>query len=187
MPRGDLRLRMVDKPGVHRLDGGWWPYTRDLVLEMGDLARNFPARHGRIISAVYSNPDWDTTPRVVNTGTKVVRMEPASDDDPHVLTVLTSVDGRLSILVIPPRFTTGQGDEALLAATTPGNAHSGAEVLLEVTNQYDADPGDRWDDWARADDRIPAPTPAAAGRSEETVTDLLLDAGPATPSPASHA
>lgn len=151
-PRGDLRLRMADHPGKNSLDGGWWPYSRDLVLEMTDLARNFPVLHGRITRALYSRPDWDTAPHRVDLGTSRLKLGSFPEDDTHVLVVQTANRERLTLLVVPPRFTQAQGEEALLAAATPGNAHSGGEVLHEVTDHPDADPADRW---GRAEDGTP--------------------------------
>ncbi len=157
-PRGDLRLRMVDQPGRHRLDGGWWPYSRDLVLEMTELVRSFPREHGRITRALYSRPDWDTAPHRIDLGTSRLKVGSFPDDDTHVVVVQTANRERLTLLVVPPRFTQAQGDEALLAAATPGNDHAGSEVLLEVTNSHDVDPADRW---GRAEDG----TPYASGRA----------------------
>jgi hypothetical protein len=64
----------------------------------------------------------------------------------------------LHILVVPPEFTTGQGEEALLAAATSGNAHSAADLLAEVVDSPDVDPRDHWTDdggswWGRS--RVP--------------------------------
>jgi hypothetical protein len=151
-PRGALRLRMSDEPGRDQLDGGWWPYTRDLVLEMSDLAQHFPREHGRIIRAVYARPDWDTAPRRIAAGPRIVRLGPFPGEDAHLVIVETGDHTRLTLLVIPPAFTSGQGQEALLAAATPGNAHAGSELLSEVTDQHDADPAD-W--WGRSEDGTP--------------------------------
>lgn len=91
-----------------------------------------------------SAPDWDTLPRQVDLGTTTLEVGSLTADDSHVLVVRTRDRRPLTFLVIPPDFTTAQGAEALLAASTPGNSHSGSEVLREVTDQHDADPADRW-------------------------------------------
>lgn len=152
VPRGDLRLLMVEDPGRHRLDGGWWPYSRDLVAELTDLVRHFPSARGRITRALYSRPDWDTAPHRVDLGTKVLKVGSFPDDETHVVVVQTADGERITLLVVPPRFTRAQGDEALLAAATPGNEHSGTELLLEVTNNHEADPADQW---GRTEDGMP--------------------------------
>src|SRR6478736_4539195 len=67
-----LRLKLGSAPGQDRLDGAWWPYSRDLESEMSDLVQQFPPAHGRISRAVYSLPDWDTAPRELVAGQRVV-------------------------------------------------------------------------------------------------------------------
>lgn len=144
-----LRLRLGRAPGQDRLDGAWWPYSRDLESEMSDLVQQFPPSHGRISRAVYSRPDWDTAPRKLTVGPRVIKVGSFPRDDTHVLIVQLSDHRRLTLLVVPPDFTPGQGEEALLAGSTAGNRHPAGELLLEVTNQHDADPADRW---GRADE-----------------------------------
>lgn len=39
--RGPLRLNMAEDPGRNRLDGAWWPQTRDLEVELADLVDNW--------------------------------------------------------------------------------------------------------------------------------------------------
>ena len=48
---------MGDHPGRDHLDGGWWPQSRDLAVELADLVDHFPQAHGRIQRAVYSPPE----------------------------------------------------------------------------------------------------------------------------------
>lgn len=139
-----LRLRLGAVPGQDRLDGAWWPYSRDLESEMSELVQQFPATHAPISRAVYSRPDWDTAPHKVTAARRVVKVGSFPRDDTHVLVVELSDGRRLTLLVVPPDFTPGQGEEALLAGSTAGNRHTAAELLLEVTDQHDADPADHW-------------------------------------------
>ena len=139
-----LRLRLGRVPGRDRLDGAWWPYSRDLESEMSDLVRQFPLTDGHISRVVYSRPDWDTAPRTLTVEQSVITVDACPRDDTHVLSVDLGDGGRLTLLVVPPDFTPGQGEEALLAGSTAGNRHTAAELLHEVTDQHDADPADRW-------------------------------------------
>jgi hypothetical protein len=50
--RGALRLRMSEHPGTDSLDGGWWPQSRDLAVELADLVDHFPTRYGRMVRAL---------------------------------------------------------------------------------------------------------------------------------------
>ena len=142
--RRPLRLRLGRAPGQDRLDGAWWPYSRDLESELSDLVQQFPPDHGRISRAVYSLRDWDTAPRELVAGQRVIEVSASPRDDTHVLIVQLSDGRRLTLLVVPPDFTPGQGEEALLAGSQTGNRHAAGELLLEVTDQHDADPADRW-------------------------------------------
>lgn len=38
-PREPLRLRLSGSPGMARLDGGWWPQSRDLERELADRVK----------------------------------------------------------------------------------------------------------------------------------------------------
>jgi len=144
--RGPLRLSLAAGAGRNRLDGAWWPRTRDLVVELADLVDHFPEGTARIVGASCSTADWDRPPRRVAVAGGHVQVGALPHDDLH-LTRLTLADRTvLQVLVVPPGFTDDQGAEALLAAAAAGNAHSAAELLEEVTDSPDDDPRDRWTD-----------------------------------------
>jgi hypothetical protein len=142
--RGPLRLRLASILGQDRIDGAWWPYSRDFAQEMSDLVEHFPATRGRINRAVFSSPDWDTAPRKVAAGARVIKVGSFPEDDTHLLIVQLSDGRRLTLLVVPPDFTPGQGEEALLAASATGSRHAASHLLREVTAQQDAESIDRW-------------------------------------------
>lgn len=143
--REPLRLRMGDDPGRDGLDGGWWPQSRDLAVELADLVDGFPPEFGLIGRALVSPPDWDAAPPRVPVGDRFVTVG-CSRDDPHLVCLTTSDRTVLRVLVIPPTCTRGQGEEALLAAATRGNVHSATQLLTEVTDHPDVDPLDLWSD-----------------------------------------
>ena len=144
--RGPLRLRMAEPPGADGLAGGWWPHSRDLEVELADLVGHFPTGSGRIVRAVVSLPDWDRVPDRVAAPTGDVTVVRATRDDAHLAGLTTSDGTTLSLLVVPPDFTSGQGTEALLAAATAGNGPSAADLLEEVAENLDVDPGGLWTD-----------------------------------------
>jgi hypothetical protein len=144
--RGPLRLRMVEHPGRDHLDGGWWPQSRDLAVELADLIDHFPEQFGRIARALVSPPDWDPAPRRIPVTGGYVKVGSFPRDDTHLIHLKTSDRTVLHVLVVPPGFTEDHGDEALLAAATSGNAHSATDLLDEVTEYPDIDPMDHWSD-----------------------------------------
>ena len=145
-PRSPLRLRMSAHPGRGTLDGGWWPQSRDLTVELTDLANHFPPASGRIVRALFSPPDWDTAPRRLHVGAGQVKVGSFPHDDTHIMVLTTSDRTVLRVLVVPPTLTPDQGDEAMLAAATDAYAHSAASLLDEVGSQPDVDPQDHWTD-----------------------------------------
>lgn len=144
--RGPLRLRMAKHPGRNYLDGGWWPQSRDLSVELADLVDHFPAEFGRIVRALVSPPDWDPAPRRIPVIRGFVKVGSFPRDDTHLINIKTSDRTVLRVLVVPPDYTRDQGEEALLAAATTGNAHSAIDLLDEVTQYPDVDPLDHWND-----------------------------------------
>jgi hypothetical protein len=144
--RGPLRLSLAEDPGRYRLDGAWWPQTRDLEVELADLVDNFPESAGRIVRARFSPPDWDPAPHQVAVGGGYVKVGSFPRDDSHMIHLMMSDLTVVSVLVVPPGFTDDQGAEALMAAAAAGNAHSAADLLEEVTDSPDVDPRDLWTD-----------------------------------------
>lgn len=144
--RVPLRLRLADEPGRDTLDGGWWPQSRDLALELADLVDHFPADQPRIVRALYSPPDWTSKPRQVRAATGWVKTGSFPRDDTHLMLLTTAGVGRpvLRLLVVPPELSQDQGAEALLAAASRGNAHGAADLLRTVTEHPDVDARDHW-------------------------------------------
>ena len=144
--REPLRLRMAEHPGRDHLDGGWWPQSRSLAVELADLVDHFPADLGRIVRARCSPPDWDAAPRRVPVARGYVKVGCFPRNDTHVIHLTTSDHNILRVLVVPPRFSEDQGTEALLASATSGNAHTATDLLDTVTDSPDVDPFGLWDD-----------------------------------------
>jgi hypothetical protein len=142
-----LRLRMAPVPGAGPMDGGWWPRSRELVHELGDLVDHFPVEHGRIVGALFWPPDWDTTTsRRIPTATGAINAESFPRDDTHLILLMLADRRILYLLVVPPAMSREQGEEALLAAATPGYAHSAHSLLTTVTDSPDHDAADHWTD-----------------------------------------
>ena len=156
--RRPLRLSVAEHPGTNRLDGAWWPQSRDLAIELADLVDHFPARFGRVARALFSPTDWDPGSRRLPVAGGHVEVGSFPRDHSHLISLTLSNRTELHMLVVPPGFTAGQGEEALLAAATSGNAHSAAELLAEVVDSPDVDPRGYWTDhgepwWGRS--RVP--------------------------------
>jgi hypothetical protein len=127
------------------MDGGWWPQSRDLPVELAELIDQLPPHLGRVVRALYSAPDWDPTPRRVQTSHGKVELTGRRHRD-HMLCLESSAGEVVEILVVPPGMSAAQGEEALLASATPGNTASATSLLKTVTEFADVDPADLWRD-----------------------------------------
>jgi hypothetical protein len=144
--RVPLRVSLTADAGQDRLDGGWWPQSRDLTVELADLVEHFPAELGRVVGAAVSAPDWDTVEDRITVAGSSVPVRTLPDADAHLVHLERAGRPSLRVLVVPPSFTRAQGAESLLAAATRGNAHSATDLLDTVAEHPDADPDDRWSD-----------------------------------------
>jgi hypothetical protein len=140
--RQPLRLRLVETPGKQPLDGGWWPQSRDLTVELADLVDHFPAASGRIVRVLFSAPDWDDAPKRVPTGRGYVKTGFDTDDDTHVVVLSTSDRQELCLLVVPPEFSRSKGEQALAAAVTPRYASSPTALLDAIRESPDTEDDD---------------------------------------------
>jgi hypothetical protein len=131
--RVPLRIRLSDPDRPHPLDGGWWPQSRNLAAEMGDLVNHFPSERARIVRALYSPPDWDDAPKRVTTARGYIEVAPFPRDQSPVLILTTSERRKLCLIVIPSSLSDSEGEAALEAAVTPYFAASPAQLLTKIT------------------------------------------------------
>ena len=131
--RQPLRLRLSDPDQPQLLDGGWWPQSRNLTVEMADLVDHYPTERARIVKARFSPHDWEDAPKRVPTARGYIDTGGFPRDDTHVMILTTSDRRKLCLLVIPPNLTQSQGEAALEAAVTPYFAASPTLLLKKIT------------------------------------------------------
>jgi hypothetical protein len=115
-------------PGGH-VDGGWWPWSRDLAAELPGLTENLASRLGYLTRVAYSVSAWESAPRRVEIGGHVVRLDGLLDGDGHVLSVTGPESHRLTLLVVPPQAADAAGHHALMTASRRGNTDRPADIL----------------------------------------------------------
>ncbi|HSE69648.1 MAG TPA: DUF5994 family protein [Nocardioidaceae bacterium] len=135
--RVPLRLRLSPAAGRGALDGAWWPQSRDLETELADLVDHYPVTAGRVVRAVYSRPDWSSTPRRVAVKTGAVKTGSYPQDDSH--RIMLGMSGReiVQLLVVPPDTAPERASAVMRVAATPTNRRSATEILESDLKESD--------------------------------------------------
>lgn len=144
-PRTRPRLTLCSDLSRGRLDGAWWPRSRDLGAELVELVGAVPEALGRIVGAAYSGSDWDRAPRRVEVGGSSIEVSALSDADSHLL-ILTSATRNLTLLVVPPDTGGERAKEAMLVAASPENQTSARDILVRQVRTDAAAEPEIWDD-----------------------------------------
>jgi hypothetical protein len=130
-----VRLQLLDRPdGPHpllqqTLDGGWWPHTRELTLELPLLVAAFAERGVRITRVIYHPSLWLIAPPKLRLDGRVVHLGWLRDIDPNLVSLRTSQDTGIELLVVPPEASAELAGRAMAAAAEPGNTTAPAEIL----------------------------------------------------------
>jgi Family of unknown function (DUF5994) len=128
------RLRL--KP-AHRsagfVQGGWWPLTDQLYIELRHLLAALSSRSGTIERVIYDENSWASASLRMEFRGHSVILEP-SNTTPNTLTVSGKKFGTLALLVVPPDTDPAAAHAAVMAAADPDDA-STAEELLAIGMQ----------------------------------------------------
>ncbi|MFJ4815625.1 DUF5994 family protein [Streptomyces sp. NPDC088801] len=131
VPGLPVRLSLTSKTTpAGRLDGAWWPYTRDLSAELPPLTAALAASRGRITRVTVSPARWPVIPREVVVDGRSVHVgrftEREADDlllerEADDLILLSCADGRWDLSVIPPATRPAAADRLMAATAIPGS------------------------------------------------------------------
>ena len=129
-PRQVLRLRLKPKAATTGfVDGGWWPRSRDLAVELPGLLAVLAVRLGRIERVSYHLGDWDPTPARLGVEGGVVRLGGYRAQHADTVDVLAARQ-RVTLLVVPPETSVQAAHDALMTAGHRGNTDD-VEALLK--------------------------------------------------------
>lgn len=132
-PRLQLKTTV---PTTGHVDGGWWPPSRKLSIEIPALFAALSDRLGPIALVAYDLDDWDETPRVLDLEGGGVRLEGVSPSprNPHTLVVIGTDGRRITLLVVAPDADAATAHEALITASLPGNHNTGDTTNSEAND-----------------------------------------------------
>jgi hypothetical protein len=130
------RLTLSTRPGLGKLDGAWWPRSRDLATELLGLVEALPEWIGRVVHATVSPPDWNGGPRDIQREGGRLRVDSFPRDDTKVV-LLGTFTTMLIVMVIPPETPPPQAHAALRWGASSDNTQSATDLLRSLA---DADP-----------------------------------------------
>ncbi|WP_326599198.1 DUF5994 family protein [Streptomyces sp. NBC_01803] len=154
--------------GPGPLDGAWWPYSRDLMLELPLLTAEFDSRWGRVTRAAVNPAHWPIIPRKILVPGRVVHVGWFSaEQDPHALLLLSGRVKRWDLLVIPPGTPAATAARLMAAASDPGSTLTAGALMAQARTAVAA-AGDsaRVVDWEAGGGRglaVPAAPPPGPG------------------------
>ena len=123
------RLRL--KP-AHRsagfVQGGWWPLTDQLYIELRHLLEALSSRSGTIERVIYDENSWSSASLRIEFRGHSVILEP-SNTSPNTLTVSGKKFGTLVLLVVPPDTDPTAAHAAVMTAADPDDVSSAEELL----------------------------------------------------------
>lgn len=114
-----------------RLDGAWWPRSRDLAQELPSLMRAMQTR-GRITRTTVNPTLWDAVPRQVPVAGRLVKVGWFTDEqDVHEIMLVSYRADRWELLVVPPETDPDTAERMMAAAATAGDVRS-ATMLVDA-------------------------------------------------------
>lgn len=134
-----LRLSLSQDFSHGRLDGAWWPQSRNLETELTDLVTNFPTKLGQITRATCSRSDWERAPSEVRVRGEAVEVGQLQQDGTHMV-ILTLRSRNLTLLLVPPETSEVRAGEAMRVASSPTNHAAARDVLSAPVASRPASP-----------------------------------------------
>lgn len=165
------------RAGQAVLDGGWWPRSADPVAELPGLVLALGERYGPVRQVMLNSSTWDSRPRRLAVGSRVVRLGWFASVDPALAIATTEHGDQLDLLVVPARTPEAVAQGVMARAADPTNTMRAPDLLaaaLDAAAQppvaaagQDGDAGSAWDNEGgrHVEDR-----PPRAGRRYPTVS-----------------
>ncbi|MEC3995363.1 DUF5994 family protein [Actinacidiphila sp. DG2A-62] len=132
--RPPLRLSLVPVGSASvRLDGAWWPRSRDLAAELPTLTDELDLTWDRITRITVNPTHWPVVPHKVQGNGHVVKVGWFKEEqDPHQLMLMSYRVGRWDLLVIPPETPPTSAAWLLAAAADPSRTSTGSQLMAEA-------------------------------------------------------
>ncbi|MEY9946425.1 DUF5994 family protein [Kitasatospora sp. GAS1066B] len=127
----DVRLSLAPdgvRPG--RLDGAWWPRSRDLLLEIPSLAAALEKRWGEVLRITVNPAQWPVIPRRIPVAGHLVHVGWFSEEqDQQEIVVCSYAPLRLELLVVPPSTDVVDAARLMSAAADPASTRTASALI----------------------------------------------------------
>ncbi|MEU3504165.1 DUF5994 family protein [Streptomyces hundungensis] len=125
------RLSLTPKTTLAgRLDGAWWPYSRDLEAELPPLVVALEEPWGRITRVTVNPTRWPVVPHTVAVDERLLHVGWFTKQDPDKLILLSYTVGRWDLLVVPPETSPAAAIRLMDAAVVPGSVLTAGALMI---------------------------------------------------------
>ncbi|MEU7070724.1 DUF5994 family protein [Streptomyces narbonensis] len=126
------RLSLTPKTTLAgRLDGAWWPRSRDLTAELPALAGALEGRWGHITRVLVNPGHWPVVPHKVAVTGRLLHVGWFTEQDPDKIILLSYTTGRCDLLVIPPETEPASAARLMTAAALPGSVLTAGALMSD--------------------------------------------------------
>lgn len=153
-----VRLRLKPKaPTTGHVDGAWWPYSTDLMVELPQLLRVISVRLGSIDRVGYRVSEWRSGSRRMLFPDNLARLNWSLHQPCNTISVEGEHGSVLTLLVVPPETEPHAAHTSMMTAAAPGNTKTVNQLLSvdtpDVLQRADAFAAQsRWDSEGGAQD-----------------------------------
>ncbi|MGP3687096.1 DUF5994 family protein [Streptomyces sp. IBSNAI002] len=124
------RLSLTPKSTLAgRLDGAWWPLSRNLEAELPRLLAALDEPWGRITRVTVNPTRWPVVPHTVAMDGRTLHVGWFTEQDPDKLILLSYTVGRWDLLVIPPETAPAAAARLMAAAAIPGSVLTSSVLM----------------------------------------------------------
>jgi hypothetical protein len=127
-----LRLKPAHRSAGF-VQGGWWPQTDQLYIELRQLLAALSSRSGTIERVIYDENSWTSASLRMEFRGHSVILEPRRTS-PNTLTVSGKKFGTLVLLVVPPDTEPAAAHAAVMTAADPDDMSTAEELLANATS-----------------------------------------------------
>lgn len=128
------RLRLSPAPSHGALlDGGWWPRSADPAAELPGLIAAIEDRCGQVTRLMLGPAGWESQPRRLGAGGRVVKVGWFTGQPAGLLTALCG-SSRVDLLVIPPGTAETDARTAMDLAAQAANRIHTPDILAAMAS-----------------------------------------------------